>query len=177
MNNKEGKERLEFFEKNNPLTLDVPRNLVEEHSLVAVNENGEYKVCTTATNSPEVRRENIITWDWGSIVEQWSDNANFKFNWASISQARMRQIYRERYKQKQQAQQVENSKNHVEEEPKNERQHVQYMQPEPATPFNKCDAAGRNLHSGSIGIGVVVWFFAFASMWWLSDETRKEKKS
>ena len=88
----------------------------------------------------------------------------------------MRWIYRNRYRQKQQAQQIEKSKNHVEEEPKNERQ-LQYIQAEPAIPLNNYDAAGRNFHYGSIGIGVVVWFFTFASIWWLSDETRKEKKS
>ena len=179
LNNQEGKERLQFFEENKPLTLDVPRNLVEEHTLVAVNKNGEHKVCTTATNFPEVHRDNITTWDRDSIIKQCCDNANFKSNWASISQAQMRWIYRNRYKQKQQAQaqQIENPNNHVEEEPKNERQVLQYIQPEPAIPLNKYDAAGRNFHYGSIGFGVAVWFLTFVSIWWLSDETRKEKKS
>ena len=173
LNNKEGKKRLKFFEENSFFTLNVPRSFLEVHTLVFVGENGEYKVCTTATNFPEVHQYQHNA--WASGAKHCRDVLHFKSQWASIPKAQMRWIYRNRYRQKQQAQQIESSKNHVEEEPKNERQ-LQYIQAEPAIPLNKYDAAGRNLHYGSIGIGVVALFFAFASIWWLSDETRKEKK-
>ena len=170
LNKKQGKEKVKYFEENNPLILNVPRNLFEEHSMVVVNKSGEYKVYTTATNHPEIYQYQQDLWD--SAAKHCRDLLDFKTQWASISEAQMRLIYRNRYKQKQQ--QIEHS--HVEEEPKTEQQR-QYIIAQPAIPPGQYDIAGRNFHYRSIGIGAVVWFFAWASIWWLSDETRKEKKS
>ena len=88
----------------------------------------------------------------------------------------MRLIYRNSSRQKQQEKHSENSQVHVEKKPKNERQVQQCMHPEPPIVLNRYDAVGRNFHYGSIGIGVVAWFLTFATIWWLSDENRKEEK-
>ena len=167
LNKKQGKEKVKYFEENNPLILNVPRNLFEEHSMVVVNKSGEYKVYTTATNHPEIYQYQQDLWD--SAAKHCRDLLDFKTQWASISEAQMRLIYRNRYKQKQQ--QIEHSH-----EPKTEQQR-QYIIAEPAIPLSQYDIAGRNFHYKPIGIGVVVWFFALASIWWLSDETREEKKN
>ena len=44
-------------------------------------------------------------------------------------------------------------------------------------PYNRYDAKGRNLHVESIAIGLAFWFFSFASIMWLNNETKKRKKS
>ena len=99
------------------------------------------------------------------------DFMNFKSDWASISGDWMRWIYRSRRGQKQQAQQIENSKNHVEEEPKNEQQQ-QFIQTELPIPLNGYDSSGRSFHYESIGVGLIAWFLTFTSIWWLSKKER-----
>ena len=175
MNKKEGNKKLEFFQENGPSTLDVPRNLHEEHTLVAVKQNGEYKTVTIATNFPEGHQYDGNLLD--SAAKHCSDFLNFKSDWASISEAQMRLFYRNSSRQKQQEQHSENSQAHVEEKPKNERQIQQYMHPQPQPPIvlNGYDAVGRNFHYGSIGLGVVAWFLTFASIWWLNNENRKRE--
>lgn len=153
---KEGKKRANFFEQNGPLVLDVPRNVFKSHSLVIVGGTGKCEVYTTATNHPEMEpyRLGEKPHIYDTYKKHITDFVGCKSNWASISTAQMRWIYRNKYKQKQEAQQIENLENHVQDQLKNERQ-LQFIRTEPPIFPNKYDAAGRNVQYGSIGIGLV----------------------
>ena len=51
LNKKEGQKILKFFKENDPSTLNVPHNLLEEHTLVAVKQKGEFISTKTKTTS------------------------------------------------------------------------------------------------------------------------------
>ena len=54
LDKKKGKEKVKFYKKNPPTIFNVSQDVIETHTLVVVEQTGEYKIYISATNHPEL---------------------------------------------------------------------------------------------------------------------------
>ena len=164
----EGKQKAEYYSNKPPATLDASQETFATRTLAIVDKNSHCETYTTGSNHPQA--DQIL--DQSQLKEicknHMLDFVNYRSNFASISTAQMRCLYRA-YKQAQ-----------LEDEQSlpvlKRSQHVQYMASPPDVFTSDYDVVGRDIHFKSILIGLVVWLLNFAAIFWLNSETKKEKE-